>query len=149
MAKQTSSRNLPLFTEEEVQERLHILLAGVQQYNAGYFFEAHETWEDLWMRSPWPVRRFLQGLIQLSAAFVHLVRHEYPGTVRLLGHGIEKLTGFTPQYMGIDVERLVAEATRAREALFALGPERFEEWPRDQVPKISLLPNEQDRLRKV
>jgi predicted metal-dependent hydrolase len=138
MAKQAASRNLPLFTEDEVKERLHILLAGVQQFNDGYFFEAHETWEDLWMQSPWPVRRFLQGLIQLAAAFVHLVRHEYPGTVRLLGHGLEKLQDFTPAYLDVDVERLLIDAAAAREALLELGPDRLEEWPRERIPKIVL-----------
>jgi predicted metal-dependent hydrolase len=135
---------LPLFTEEEVQERAHVLLAGVQQYNDGYFFEAHETLEDLWMQSPWPVRRFLQGLIQLAAAFVHLVRHEYPGTVRLLGHSLEKLHDFAPRYMGIDVETLLAQATKVREELLALGPQRLDEWRHAGIPQIQLVSDERD-----
>jgi hypothetical protein len=139
--KQASPRNLPIFTEQEVQDRLHILLAGVQQYNDGYFFEAHETLEDLWMQSPWPTRRFLQGVIQLAAAFVHLVRHEYPGTVRLLGHALEKLADFAPRYMGVDVERLLLEARHALDELTELGKERIDEWPRERVPQISLSPD--------
>ncbi len=138
MAKDTRPRNLPIFTDEELQERLHVLLTGVAQYNDGYYFEAHETLEDLWMQSPWPVRRFLQGLIQLAAAFVHLVRHEYPGTTRLLGHAIEKLSDFTPRYLGVDVEALLAAASAARDELRSLGPSRFEQWPRDRIPRIPL-----------
>lgn len=137
MAKQATPRNLPIFTDQEVQDRLYILLAGVQQFNDGYFFEAHETLEDLWMQSPWPTRRFLQGVIQLAAAFVHLVRHEYAGTVRLLGHALEKLADFAPRYMGVDVERLLAEAGQAHDALVALGPERLAEWPRERIPQIA------------
>ncbi len=148
MPKEARPRNLPLFTEEEVQERLHVLLAGVAQYNDGYFFEAHETWEDLWMQSPWPVRRFLQGLIQLAAAFVHLVRHEYPGTIRLLRQAAEKLNDFTPRYLGIDVEMLLAEASTARDELLALGPARFEEWPRDRIPQIRPASTESGEPRR-
>ena len=124
-----------------MQDRLHILLAGVQQFNDGYFFEAHETLEDLWMQSPWPTRRFLQGVIQLAAAFVHLVRHEYPGTVRLLGHALQKLADFAPRYMGVDVEQLLLEAGRTRDQLLALGPERLAEWPRERIPQIVLSPD--------
>jgi predicted metal-dependent hydrolase len=149
MPKEAQPRNLPLFTEEEVQERLHVLLAGVAQYNDGYFFEAHETLEELWMQSPWPIRRFLQGLIQLAAAFVHLVRHEYPGTVRLLGHAIEKLHDFAPRYMDIDVETLIAGASSAREALLSLGPERFEEWPRSGIPQIQFVPEKPKARRRA
>jgi hypothetical protein len=138
MAKEARPRNLPLLTEAEVEERRPVLLRGIEQYNAGYFFEAHETWEELWLQSPWPVRNFLQGIIQLAAAFVHLMRHEYQGTIRLLGHALEKLEGFPPDYLGIDAARLVAEARRAREELAALGPERFEAWDHSGIPRIHL-----------
>ena len=138
MPKEARPRNLPLFTDEEVQERLHVLRAGIEQYNAGYFFQAHETWEDLWLQSPWPVRRFLQGLIQTAAAFVHLVRHEYPGTIRLLASGLEKLSDFAPSYMGIDVAALIQQAAQARSALVELGPSRFDEWDREKIPQIAI-----------
>jgi predicted metal-dependent hydrolase len=77
-------------------------------------------------------------MIQMAAAFVHLMRHEYPGTIRLLGHALEKLEGFPPDYLGIDAARLVAEARRAREELAALGPERFEAWDHSGIPRIHL-----------
>jgi len=149
MPEAARPRNLPLFTDGEIQERMHILFEGVQQFNDGYFFEAHETWEDLWMQSPWPIRRFLQGLIQTAAALVHLVRHEYPGTVRLLGHAIEKLNDFTPRYMDIDVASFVSGATEARETLIALGPDRFEQWPRERIPRIELAGRDSRRGQKV
>lgn len=136
MARQASA-NLPLFTDEEVEERRHILLDGIQQFNEGYFFEAHEVWEGLWLQCPWPTRRFLQGLIQVAAALVHFVRHEYPGTVRLLEHAQEKLADFTPRYMGIDVAALVAEVEDVRQEVTSLGPERFEELAANRIPRIA------------
>lgn len=146
--KPAFDRNMPLLTEEEVEERRHILLAGIQQYNDGYFFEAHETLEELWLPSPWPVRLFLQGIIQLSAGFVHLMRHEYEGTVRLLGHAIKKLSDFPPDYMGVDAARLVSEATRAQEELMALGPDRLDEWDQRRIPAIHLLKPKRAKARK-
>ena len=139
MGEQTRNRNLRLLTEEEVQERRYILVAGVEQYNAGYYFEAHETLEELWLPSPWPVRPFLQGIIQLAAGFVHLMRHEYPGTVRLLARAIEKLEAAPDVYMGIDSAQLVADARRAHGELKALGPDRFQEWDLREIPKIAFV----------
>ncbi len=132
-------RNQRLLTEEEVEERRHILVAGIEQYNAGYFFEAHETLEDLWLPSPWPIRPFLQGIIQLSAGFVHLMRHEYPGTVRLIGRAIEKLEAAPDEYLGVNNAQLVAGARRARDELVKLGPDRFEEWDQRRIPKIAFV----------
>ncbi len=139
MAEETRNRNLRLLTEEEVEERHYILVAGVEQYNAGYFFEAHETLEELWLPSPPPFRPFLQGIIQLAAGFVHLMRHEYPGTVRLLGRAIEKLDAAPDEYMGIDAARLVAEARKAHTELEALGSDRFQEWDLRGIPKIAFV----------
>ena len=93
--------------------------------------------EELWLVSPLPTRTFLQGIIQTAAAFVHMRRREYAGTVRLLGHALSKLETFPDKYMGIDVARFVTDVRAARDELLALNPERFEEW--DSVPAIHLL----------
>jgi predicted metal-dependent hydrolase len=138
MVKPTRARNLPLLTDEEVEARRPVLLAGIDQYNSGYFFEAHETWEELWLQSPWPFREFLQGMIQVAAAFVHLMRHEYPGVIRLLDEALAKLEDAS-MTIGVDAKRLVAEARAARAELAALGPERFEEWDQRRIPQIRLL----------
>ncbi len=139
MPSEPVTRNLRLLTEDEVEERRHILLAAIGQYNDGYFFEAHETLEELWLPSPWPIRPFLQGIIQLSAGLVHLMRHEYPGTVRLMGRAIEKLEAAPDEYLGVNNAQLVAGARVARDELVNLGPDRFEEWDQSRIPKINLV----------
>lgn len=139
MPESAFNRNLRLFTEDEVEERRHILLAGIEQFNAGYYFEAHETLEELWLPSPWPIRPFLQGIIQLAAGFVHLKRHEYPGTIKLLARAIEKIEAAEEGYLGVDGRRLAREAKRSLTELEALGPERFEEWDHNKIPTIDIV----------
>lgn len=139
MAEETRNRNLRLLTEEEVDERRHILLDAIEQYNAGYYFESHETLEELWLPSPWPIRPFLQGIIQLAAGFVHLMRREYPGTIKLLDRAIEKLEEAPDGCMGVDARKLVEEAKRARDEIAALGPERFLEWDQSRIPRIEFV----------
>jgi predicted metal-dependent hydrolase len=139
MPKDPGRRNLQLLSDGELEERRPVLLAGIGQFNGGYFFEAHETLEDLWYLSPWPGRQFLQGLIQTAAAFVHLMRHQYPGTVRLLGHALAKLDEFPDEYMGIDAGRLRREVARARDELVELGEERFDEWDRARIPAVHFV----------
>jgi hypothetical protein len=47
-------------------------LFGVDLFNSGYYWEAHEAWEGLWMAAgrTGPVADFLKGLIKLAAAGV-------------------------------------------------------------------------------
>jgi len=131
-------RNQPLLTPEELAARLGEFYAAVDQFNRGYYFESHETLEDLWMVTPWPERQFFQGIIQLAAAFVHFVRGEYPGTIKLLDAAMEKLREFAPALFGVDVARLVAESERSRDALAALGEGGFRGWDEAGVPVIRL-----------
>ncbi|MFC4424803.1 DUF309 domain-containing protein [Deinococcus navajonensis] len=41
---------------------------GVELFNAGHWWEAHEAWEPLWLRSTGSERHLLQGVILLAAA---------------------------------------------------------------------------------
>jgi predicted metal-dependent hydrolase len=45
---------------------------GIQLFNAGKFWHAHEAWEQVWRRHHEDSRLFMQGLIQMAAAF-HLL----------------------------------------------------------------------------
>lgn len=123
-----SARNQQMLTPEEVRERLEEFYQALEEFNDRYYFESHETLEDLWMVTPWPERRFFQGIIQMSAAFVHFVRGEYPGIFKLLDAAEKKLSEFAPEQFGVDVRALLADIERCRDELRALGEERFGEW---------------------
>ena len=47
------------------------LADGLRRYDAGEFFTAHEAWETVWLEAREPDKTFLQGLIQVTAAFHH------------------------------------------------------------------------------
>lgn len=59
---------------------------GIDLYNFAYWWEAHETWESVWIHADpeGPLKRLLQCLIQVSAA--HFQRHAgiAGGVTRLL-----------------------------------------------------------------
>ena len=76
----TDPADLPLSPEQ--QQRFD---TGVAQFNGGDWFEAHETWEDLWLDLPrGPRRDFIQGLIQLAVALEHVRRRNPRGALMLV-----------------------------------------------------------------
>ena len=44
-------------------------LAGIDLFNRGEFFDAHDAWEELWTDCPSADRRFYQSLIQAAPMF--------------------------------------------------------------------------------
>jgi len=133
--------NQALLTEPELHARLRELYAAVDQFNRRWYFESHETLEDLWMVTPWPERQLFQGIIQLAAAFVHFARGEYPGVLKLLDASLAKLRDFTPERFGIDTASLVDDAARVRDEIAALGEERFSEFDEQRAPVIRVGAN--------
>jgi predicted metal-dependent hydrolase len=132
-----SLRNQRLLTAVELNARLGEFYTSLQQFNDGWYFESHETLEDLWMVTPFPEREMFQGIIQAAAAFVHLVRAEYPGVVKLLDAAIEKLSRAGAERFGVDLAGFVSGLRLARDEISELGPERFGEWDERRVPKIA------------
>src|ERR671910_2939400 len=86
------------------------LRQGVEEFNRAYFFEAHETLEDLWRETLGPLRLFYQGLIQLAVALYHLSNGNRRGALNLLGKGLDKLVMYRPACQNIDVDALCREA---------------------------------------
>lgn len=133
---QSPMRNQPILSLEALQSRLDEFYQALDEFNDGYFFESHETLEDLWMVTPWPERQFFQGVIQLAAAFVHHARGEYAGNMKLLDEASAKLAEFAPDFLGVDVAALLSEIERTKEELAALGEERFLEWDTGRIPRV-------------
>jgi predicted metal-dependent hydrolase len=78
-------------------------LAGIDLFNRGEFFEAHEVWEELWMDCPAAERRFVQALIQAAVALYHFERGNHTGAARLFQSGRRYMEPFRPVHRGLDV----------------------------------------------
>ena len=113
-----------------------LLQLGIDLYNAGHYWNAHEAWEEVWLESERGMRGFYQGMIQISAAFVHVTRNRYPGGVKLLGEGIEKLEKYPKSFMGVELGQLVEGARKARERIVELGESRIADFDRGLIPRI-------------
>ena len=105
---------------------------GLDQFNHGRFFDAHETWEEIWLPSPEPEKTFLQGIIQVAAAFHHYTRGNRAGAQSLLRAGLKKLDPFPETHRGLQLEELRAAARRWIAAL-ASGNDPG----REQLPRIA------------
>ncbi len=87
-------------------------LRGIEQFNRGEFFQAHETWEALWLSANGEEKQFLQGAIQIAAAFHHWGQGNRRGALSLLRKAEAALEGFPRSYSGIQLGRLRRETMR-------------------------------------
>jgi uncharacterized protein len=93
-------------------------MAGLRLYAHGYYWEAHEVWEPVWMQAALrsQERELTQGLIQLANAALKL-KMDQPKAARRLAsiaerHFREATFGATAIVMGVDLPAMT-EAARA------------------------------------
>jgi predicted metal-dependent hydrolase len=101
---------------------------GMDAYDRGDFFAAHEALEPAWMGSDDLGERALhQGLIKVAAGYVHAVRHNPAGIAKNLTGARLHLarSGAAAAAWGVDVPALLADidARLADPAIAAIPPE--------------------------
>jgi hypothetical protein len=113
------------------------LLRAAEQFNGGQFWECHETLEDLWRETPYPLRLFYHSIIKVAVGFHHLERHNRHGASAKLAEGVQLMGAFTPVFMRIATGSLLEDASRW------LG--RLEAGSRLCWPDLDALPRPQIR----
>jgi len=80
-------------------------------FNSGRFFDAHEVLEDAWREAPRhsPLRRHLQGMVQLAVAFHHQSKGNHVGARSVLERAVRNISGADISFPDLDLDRLRAE----------------------------------------
>jgi uncharacterized protein len=87
------------------------LLKGIDEFNQGLFFECHETLEEIWLEEHGDDRKFYQGIIQIAAGYFKWQQGVPAGAIKLWRSGLEKIEGYAPVHLGVNVQSFV-EAVR-------------------------------------
>ncbi len=93
----------PIMTAAGIEE---LLQRGIDLFNHGSYFEAHEAWEQAWLRSTGEEKLFFQGLIQAAAAMLHAQRGNPDGCRRLWEKAASKLTPLPGEFGAIALAEL-------------------------------------------
>ncbi|TMF22041.1 MAG: DUF309 domain-containing protein [Chloroflexi bacterium] len=109
------------------------LLRGVELFNSGRYWEAHEVWEEEWTPDrQGPDSGFYKGLIQVAAGCLHYTRRNRRGAVNKWRSGAGYLRPYLPAHHGISLSPLV-EAVDS----FAAATSGHE-WPELAMPRIEV-----------
>jgi dTDP-4-amino-4,6-dideoxygalactose transaminase len=79
---------------------------GIELFNAGSFFDAHEVLEDVWRECHGREKLFLQALIQAAVGLHHYSTGNITGARSLLARASRKLEDYPGAYCGIALDGL-------------------------------------------
>lgn len=104
------------------------LTRGVELFNAGDYFHAHEVWEDWWRLTTRPEKQTIQGMIQIAVAMHHASTGNLPGAISVMERGLRNLEGAGEVWRGVNLQCLRADTRHALQQLNA-----------QQVPSFQIL----------
>jgi len=110
---------------------------GIEEFNAGKFFECHETLEAVWAKQSDPERELTQGIIQIAVAYYHLGRQNPKGALKLFERGLARVQKFPSPSFGMDTEKLIEEVKATQRAIGACHAAENEF---SKLPRIEILP---------
>ena len=118
-----------------------LYLKGIDYFNECDFYEAHETWEELWTEYRGDLRKFYQGIIQAAVALHHFGNGNIRGARKVYTSSCQYLQEYLPAVEGLDLEVFLSEYERCFAEVLA-SSEEFPEIDIDPelIPEIHLDP---------
>jgi predicted metal-dependent hydrolase len=109
------------------------LREGIGLFNKGCFFECHEVLEQFYQKTEDTNKPFLEGLIQLAAAFrIFSDFGETRGAVRMIRQALIRFEPYQPSFLQVRVEELCT----AMEAWAQLAESADRSVSISSIPKI-------------
>ena len=115
------------------------LREGIRLFNAGRYFESHESLEDFYLHTEQEHKPFLEGLIQLAAALrLFSDFAETKGPVRMVRQALIRLENYQPTYLGVRVKKLIQTMEAWTREIEATETAKTNSAPGKPMPKIPL-----------
>jgi len=115
----------PCFDERHAAIYPREYLEGIEHFNARRYYDAHEVWEEIWLRSSGETKLFYQTLIQAAVGLHHYERANARGAGGMYKNVTEKLNQLPGCFMSLDL----SDFARQYRSFFSDLIERGDEGP--------------------
>jgi hypothetical protein len=103
-------------------------IRGMELFNQGRYFEAHEALEAAWRAETGPVRDLYRGILQVGVVYLHITHHNYPGALKVYQRCRKWLLPWPNTCRGVAVGRLRQDLETVITTLQKLGPQQIAEF---------------------
>ena len=125
-----------VFTDEDWED----FNRGIRLFNEGKFWHAHEAWEQVWRRHPQDSRLFIQGLIQMAAAYHLLIeKRRYSGARNNFNKALARLRLFEQDFLNLPLTEFIRAIERAQDEIRKLEKSSEAKIDLAVVPVIGYL----------
>lgn len=105
-------------------------LKGLELFNHGEYFEAHEYLESAWNEDETVGKELYRAILQVAVAYLQIERGNYNGAMKMFLRMRQWIDPLPDVCRGVNIAQLRADAYKAREVMVTLGRERIREFDR-------------------
>ena len=105
-----------------------IAVRGLEEFNRGEYFEAHEFLEGAWNQDQTAGRELYRAILQVAVAYLQIERGNYRGAMKMFLRLRQWIDPLPDVCRGVNVAKLRSDALQVHDALMALGAEHIDEF---------------------
>ena len=120
--------------QNKLQKEEQLFLDGIIEFNNGKYYDAHEIWEELWNDYPLKDPLFIQGLIQVSVAYFHIINLNLKGSLSLFNKSLPKLKKFPSNHRNLNLSEFIFAIESSKENISKIEVSKDFNWA--LAPKI-------------
>ncbi len=94
---------------------------GIELFNEGDYFEAHEELEAAWKEEKGAVRHLYQGILEAGVTYLHITRGNYSGAMKVYKRSMRWLKDWPDSCRGVNVGQLRRDLNTAIAEVERLG----------------------------
>jgi hypothetical protein len=121
---------------------------GIELFNAGKHWEAHEVFEDVWRMQKGDAKRLAQGFVQMAAGFAYIKKKRFSSIAYLFDKSSEKFALVGHLLPQVNISELVDAMSAAKREVERLGEEHVEKFQSSLYPRI-VFPSPHLRSKKI
>ena len=103
---------------------------GIELFNEGHYFEAHEELEAAWRDEKGRIRELYQGILEAGVTYLHISRGNYWGALKVYKRSMRWLKDWPDYCRGVDVEQLRRDLNAAIAEVERLGENGLDAFDR-------------------
>ena len=111
-------------------------IIGLEAFNDGRYYDAHEYLEYAWMDDDTKGRDLYRALLQIAVAYFQVTRGNYRGAVKMFWRVRQWIEPLTETCRGVDIHKLREDSSSVYKEIIRLGPQRIHEFDSNSLKPI-------------
>jgi CheY-like chemotaxis protein len=109
---------------------------GLEEFNRGEYFQAHESLEEAWNQDRDPGRELYRAILQVAVAYLQIERNNYHGAMKMILRMRQWMDPLPEICRGVDIAALRSNVALVHDELIRIGIEGIQDFDHSLIKPV-------------